>query len=86
MKLTEEKLKEFSQKLNAKMKNECPACGAIGKISIDENIYNIPSFEKIDGSFNLGGPMITMPAGTLICTNCSYTRFFNLKILGVITE
>lgn len=86
MKLTDEQMKEFSQKLDAKMNNECPVCGAVGKISIDRNFYTIPSFEKIGGSLNIGGEITTMPAGALICTNCSYTRFFNLKILGVITE
>jgi len=86
MKLTDEQMKEFSQKLDAKMKNECPVCGAIGKISIDMYSYTIPSFEKIGNSMNIGGEMATMPAGALICTNCSYTRFFNLKILGVVTE
>lgn len=84
MKLTEEQLKDFSQKLKAK--NECPVCGAIGKFSIDANIYTIPSFEKIENSLNIGGPITTMPAGAIICTNCSYTRFFNLKILGVVEQ
>jgi C4-type Zn-finger protein len=84
MKFTDEQKYLLSQKLNYPEK--CPNCGESGKCKIDMSAYTLPSFHRHEGNIIVGDEVGTMVAAAVICEECSYTRFFNLKTLGVVTK
>lgn len=73
MKIEEEKLKDFFNKLNYRFK--CPICK---KILIGTAVKELPCVTE-EG-------MGAEPLISVVCKNCGYTWYFNAKTVGLLDE
>ena len=58
----------------------CPHCDANAWLLAPHTVTPI-RLRRLTGGMELGGPVY--PHAMIICTNCGYTRHFNLVVLGL---
>lgn len=84
MKLTDSQLELLIKRL--RVKPPCPNCGSFENQSVQSDEYQLTSMNRTEDSYTIGGEMGFMPLAVCICPSCGYTRMFNLKVLGIVTQ